>query len=66
MDDFSKVNGVYGKYFKDQPPARVCIAVSQLPKGGKVEIDAIAAVNEPEANTKESLNKDNNKTQPKL
>lgn len=36
MDDFSKVNGVYAKYFKDHPPARVCIAVSQLPKGGKV------------------------------
>lgn len=44
MEDFAKVNGVYAKYFKTQPPARVCIAVSQLPKGGKVEIDAVAVV----------------------
>lgn len=46
MDDFAKVNSVYAKYFKTEPPARVCIAVSQLPKGGKVEIDAIAVVDE--------------------
>lgn len=46
MDDFAKVNAVYAKYFKTEPPARVCIAVSQLPKGGKVEIDAIAVVDE--------------------
>jgi 2-iminobutanoate/2-iminopropanoate deaminase len=46
MDDFAKVNGIYAKYFKVDPPARVCIAVSQLPKGAKVEIDAIAVVDE--------------------
>ena len=46
MDDFAKVNAVYAKYFKVEQPARVCVAVSQLPKGGKVEIDAIAVVDE--------------------
>lgn len=48
MEDFAKVNAVYAKYFKNEPPARVCIAVHQLPKGGKVEIDAIAVVEEEE------------------
>lgn len=36
MDDFAKVNNIYAKYFKHEPPARVCIAVAQIPKGGKV------------------------------
>lgn len=46
MEDFAKVNSVYARYFKNEPPARVCVAVAQLPKGGKVEIDAIAAVDD--------------------
>ena len=43
MDDFAKVNGIYGQYFQENPPARVCVEVSKLPKGALVEIDAIAA-----------------------
>ena len=43
MDDFAKVNGIYGQYFQDNPPARVCVEVSKLPKGALVEIDVIAA-----------------------
>ena len=43
MDDFAKVNGIYGQYFKENPPARVCVEVSKLPKGALVEIDVIAA-----------------------
>ena len=42
MDDFDKVNGIYGQYFQENPPARVCVEVSRLPKGALVEIDVIA------------------------
>lgn len=42
MDDFAKVNGIYGQYFQENPPARVCVEVSKLPKGALVEIDVIA------------------------
>ena len=43
MDDFARVNAVYGKYFDRDFPARVCVEVSKLPKGALVEIDVIAA-----------------------
>jgi 2-iminobutanoate/2-iminopropanoate deaminase len=43
MDDFAKVNGIYGQYLQENPPARVCVEVSKLPKGALVEIDVIAA-----------------------
>ena len=43
MDDFTKVNGIYGQYFQENPPTRVCVEVSKLPKGALVEIDVIAA-----------------------
>lgn len=43
MADFAKVNQIYGEVFDAEPPARSCVAVSALPKGGKVEIEAIAA-----------------------
>lgn len=42
MSDFAAVNEVYGSYFGDKPPARATVAVSTLPKGAPVEIDAIA------------------------
>jgi 2-iminobutanoate/2-iminopropanoate deaminase len=42
MDDFATVNAVYGTYMPDPPPARSTIAVKTLPKGGLVEIEAIA------------------------
>ena len=34
MDNFSKVNEVYKSFFKNDFPARVCIAVKTLPKNG--------------------------------
>lgn len=43
IGDFNTVNGIYGKYFVENCPARVCIEVSKLPKNALVEIDAIAA-----------------------
>lgn len=44
MGDFAAVNEVYGKYFAEKAPARSCVEVAALPKGGLVEIEAIAAV----------------------
>ena len=40
--DFGTVNGVYARFMPDPPPARSTFAVGALPKGGMVEIDAIA------------------------
>tara|TARA_B100000989_G_scaffold260520_1_gene211136 strand:- start:596 stop:1018 length:423 start_codon:yes stop_codon:yes gene_type:complete len=43
MNNFSKVNSIYGSYFeKNQEPARTTIEVSGLPLGVDVEIDMIA------------------------
>ncbi len=42
MSDFSSVNEVYGSYFPTDPPARVTVEVSRLPKDVGVEIDFIA------------------------
>ena len=43
MGDFARVNEVYARYFPEDCPARVCVAVSDLPKGALVEIDVIVA-----------------------
>jgi 2-iminobutanoate/2-iminopropanoate deaminase len=42
LNDFSRVNEVYGRYFKGPPPARATVQVAALPRGARVEIDAIA------------------------
>jgi 2-iminobutanoate/2-iminopropanoate deaminase len=43
MDDFQKVNEIYGSYFEiGKEPARETVEVSGLPKGAKVEISLIA------------------------
>jgi 2-iminobutanoate/2-iminopropanoate deaminase len=44
LNDFDRVNAVYADSFGEQPPARVCIEACGLPKGARVEIDAIAEV----------------------
>jgi len=41
MKDFTSVNDIYKKYFTGNYPARTCIAVKELPKGAKVEIESI-------------------------
>ena len=41
MDDFAKINEVYGTYFTEPFPARATVEVSRLPKDVLVEIDAI-------------------------
>ena len=40
--DFAAMNAVYAQYFTAAYPARVCYQVAALPKGAKVEIDAVA------------------------
>jgi 2-iminobutanoate/2-iminopropanoate deaminase len=42
MGDFAAMNGVYAGFFPDPPPARSTVAVAGLPKGARVEIEAIA------------------------
>ncbi len=43
LNDFSKVNQIYAEIFNNKvSPARACVEVSNLPKGGKIEIDCIA------------------------
>lgn len=44
MDDFAKINEIYGNYFNENKPARACVEVARLPKDAGVEIEAIAAV----------------------
>jgi 2-iminobutanoate/2-iminopropanoate deaminase len=40
--DFGAMNAVYAEYFPDAKPARVCYQVAALPRGARVEIDAVA------------------------
>jgi 2-iminobutanoate/2-iminopropanoate deaminase len=42
LADFGAVNAVYGQAFRSAPPARATVQVSALPRGARVEIDAIA------------------------
>ena len=45
MNDFARVNEVYGSFFEGaDPPARVAIGVASLPKGADIEVDAIVAL----------------------
>ncbi|NOT29454.1 MAG: RidA family protein [Planctomycetes bacterium] len=51
MDDFAKMNAIYGTFFpvadlagKGAPPARATVEVAKLPKGALVEIDCVAAL----------------------
>lgn len=42
MNNFPKVNEIYGQFFQQQPPARETVEVSRLPKDVNVEISCIA------------------------
>ena len=43
MEDFTKINAVYGSYFGSNFPARETVEVSRLPKDVNIEISVIAA-----------------------
>ena len=44
MNDFQEFNQVYAEYFPHNPPARSTIQAAKLPKGFKVEIEAITLI----------------------
>ena len=43
MNDFATVNGIYGEYVSENPPARETVEVARLPRDAKVEISVIAS-----------------------
>ena len=46
MAEFGTMNGVYGKYFSADPPARSTVQVAGLPLGARVEIEVVAYLSE--------------------
>lgn len=42
LNDFGKMNAIYGEYFKTQPPARATVEVARLPRDVLIEIAVIA------------------------
>ncbi|MBI2846074.1 MAG: RidA family protein [Chloroflexi bacterium] len=42
LDDFAAMNSVYAEFFPADPPARSTVQVTRLPRGGLVEIEAVA------------------------
>jgi 2-iminobutanoate/2-iminopropanoate deaminase len=44
LADFARVNEVYGRAFPGDPPARATVQVAALPRGARIEIDAVAVL----------------------
>ena len=44
MNDYNKMNELYRAKFKGDPPARTTVQVAALPRGARIEIEAIALV----------------------
>lgn len=42
LADFGVINEAYGSYFGEDAPARACVQAAALPKGARLEIEAIA------------------------
>ena len=42
LDDFARLNQVYGEYVGESRPARATVQVAKLPRGALVEIEAVA------------------------
>jgi len=47
MNDFAKMNAIYGEFFSQNPPARSTVAAAALPKNALVEIEVIALLKSP-------------------
>ncbi len=47
LSEFAPMNEVYAAYFSAEPPARSTVGVAALPRGARVEIEAIAVVSKP-------------------
>jgi 2-iminobutanoate/2-iminopropanoate deaminase len=48
INDFQRMNAVYATFFQSEPPARSAFQVAALPRGGAVEIEAVALSAKPE------------------
>lgn len=46
INDFARVNAIYGEYFTVNPPARSAVQVAALPKGAAVEIECVAILSD--------------------
>lgn len=44
MNDFPRINEVYGSYFREHKPARSCVEVARLPKDVLIEVEVIATI----------------------
>lgn len=44
LEEFAEINEAYALFFPQDPPARAAVGVAALPKGARVEVDAIVAV----------------------
>lgn len=44
LEAFAEINDAYAAYFESDPPARAAVGVAALPKGARVEVDAVVAV----------------------
>ncbi len=44
ISKFPEFNEIYAQYFREKPPARVVVEVSNLPKGVDLEVEAIAYI----------------------
>jgi 2-iminobutanoate/2-iminopropanoate deaminase len=44
INDFARMNKVYAEFFVNNHPARSAVQVAALPKGGAVEIEAVAVI----------------------
>ncbi len=42
MNEFSAMNEIYGRFFRENPPARATVEAARLPRDARVEIEAIA------------------------
>lgn len=44
MNDYDKLNELYRKQFKGDPPARTTVQVARLPRDARLEIEAVAVL----------------------
>lgn len=47
LGDFTRVNEIYGRFFHAPFPARATVGVAALPRGARIEIDAVAVLSAP-------------------
>jgi 2-iminobutanoate/2-iminopropanoate deaminase len=43
LNEFARMNAVYGEFFKTNPPSRATVEVARLPRDVRIEISVIAS-----------------------